>query len=261
MFHAATGRNQKNSFWGKIMLQMFPNHSNRSLAWAGARATLPLITSVAPFGMLFGALGVASGISARLTMSMSPLIFAGSAQFLGMQLIGSGAPPFILLLTTLVVNLRHVLYGISIGPHMKSLSKGWKWLLAYFLTDEVYAVSISRFNQGDISSLPNRYWFYVGSGLTLWLSWQASTAVGLFFGSQIPASWGLDFAIALTFIALVVPALADRAAVLAALVGGAAAVLLAGLPLKLGLIAAALVGILAGMALDLEWVFRKSSHD
>ncbi len=240
---------------------MFQNPSNRTLAWAGVRATLPLMTSVAPFGMLFGALGVASGISARVTMSMSPLVFAGSAQFLGMQLISSGAPPFILLLTTLVVNLRHVLYGFSIGPHLKSLSKGWKWLLAYFLTDEVYAVTISRFNQGEITSLPNRHWFYVGSGLTLWLCWQASTAVGLLFGSQIPASWGLDFAIALTFIALVVPALADRAAVLAALVGGAAAVLLAGLPLKLGLVAAALAGILAGMAVELKWGSREASRE
>ncbi len=211
--------------------------------------------------MLFGALGPASGISAGVTMSMSPLVFAGSAQFLGMQLIGSGAPPFILLLTTLVVNLRHVLYGFSLGPHLKSLSKGWKWLLAYFLTDEVYAVTISHFNQGDVTSLPNRHWFYFGSGFTLWACWQASTAIGLLFGSQIPASWGLEFAIALTFIALVVPALADKAAVVAALVGGAVAVLLAGLPLKLGLIAAALAGILAGMAVDLKWGFRKVIHE
>ncbi len=237
------------------------NPSNRSLVWAGARATLPLMTSVAPFGMLFGALGVATGISARVTMSMSPLVFAGSAQFLGAQLIGTGAPPLILLLTTLVVNLRHVLYGISLAPHLKTLSKGWKWLLAYFLTDEVYAVTISRFSQPDSSTLANRHWFYVGSGLTLWLCWQASTAIGLFFGSQIPASWGLDFALALTFIALVVPNLADRAGVVSALVACAAALILSGLPLKLGLIAAALAGILAGMAVDLKWSFRKAHYD
>ncbi len=233
--------------------------SNRSLAWAGVRATLPLLTSVAPFGMLFGALGPATGISARVTMSMSPLVFAGSAQFLGMQLISSGAPPFVLLLTTLVVNLRHVLYGFSLAPHLDTLSKGWKWLLAYFLTDEVFAVSISRYNQQDAAALPNRHWFYIGSGLTLWICWQASTAIGLLFGSQIPASWGLDFALPLTFIALVMPSLKDLAAILAALVAGAAAVVLAGLPLKLGLIAAALAGILAGMAVDLKRGFRKGN--
>jgi len=192
---------------------------------------------------------------------MSLLVFAGSAQFLAMQLIGSSAPALVLLLTTLVVNLRHVLYGISLAPHMESLSKGWKWLLAYFLTDEVYAISITRYNQEGAASIPNLHWFYVGSGLTLWLCWQGSTAIGMLFGSQIPASWGLDFAIALTFIALVVPAIADKATILAALVGGFAAVLLAGLPLKLGLIAAALAGILAGMTVDLRWGFRKANHD
>jgi 4-azaleucine resistance transporter AzlC len=240
---------------------MLQNPSNRSLLWAGVRATLPLITSVAPFGMLFGALAVASGIPAGLTISMSLLVFAGSAQFLAMQLIGSGAPALVLLLTTLVVNLRHALYGISLAPHMESLSKGWKWLLAYFMTDEVYAVSITRYNQDDATALPNLYWFYIGSGLALWLSWQGSTAIGVLFGSQIPASWGLDFAIALTFIALVVPVIADKASIIAALVGGFAAVLLAGLPLKLGLVVAALAGILAGMAIDLKWGFRKANVD
>lgn len=240
---------------------MLQNPSNRSLVWAGVRATLPLMTSVAPFGMLFGALGLVSGIPAGLTMSMSPLVFAGSAQFLAMQLMGSGAPAFVLLLTTLVVNLRHVLYGVSLAPHFEHLSKGWKWLLAYFLTDEVYAISITRYNQADASSIPNLHWFYVGSGITLWLCWQASTAIGILFGSQIPASWGLDFAIALTFIALVVPVLADKASILAALVAGFAAVLLAGLPLKLGLVAASLVGILAGMAVDLKRDVRKAFND
>src|SRR5512146_67105 len=114
---------------------MSQNPSNRSLVWAGVRGTLPLTTSVAPFAMLFGALSVSSGISAGMTMSMSLLVFAGSAQFLAMQLLGSGAPALVLLLTTLVVNLRHALYGISLAPHMESLSKGWKWLLAYFMTD------------------------------------------------------------------------------------------------------------------------------
>ena len=240
---------------------MSPIPTNRSLIWAGVRATLPVVTSVAPFAMLFGALGVASGIPAGLTMSMSPLVFAGSAQFLAMQLLGSGAPALVLLLTTLIVNLRHVLYGVSLAQHMESLSKGWKWLLAYFMTDEVYAISITRYNQEDAKSLPNLHWFYVGSGLTLWLSWQGSTAIGVLFGSQIPASWGLDFAIALTFIALVVPVIADKATIAAALVGGGVAVLLAGLPLKLGLIAAALAGILAGMAIDLRWGFRKVKDD
>jgi 4-azaleucine resistance transporter AzlC len=230
--------------------------SNRSLLWAGIRGTLPLITSVAPFGMLFGALGLASGIPVGITAGMSLIVFAGSSQLIGIQLITGGAGGLVLLLTTLVVNLRHVLYGLSLAPHMRGLSRGWKWLLAYFMTDETFAVAITRYNLEAADPPPNLHWFYLGSGLTLWSSWQASTIVGLLVGSQIPASWGLDFTVAVTFIALIVPTMVDRAAVTAALVGGLAAVLLAGLPLKLELVAAALLGILAGMAVDLGW-FKK----
>jgi len=230
--------------------------SNRILLWAGIRGTLPLITSVAPFAMLFGALGLASGIPVVMTPAMSLIVFAGSSQLIGIQLITGGASAPVLLLTTLVVNLRHALYGLSLAPHMKGLSRGWKWLLAYFMTDETFAVAITRYNQEAADPPPNLHWFYLGSGLTLWSSWQASTLIGLLVGSKIPASWGLDFTVAVTFIALIVPTMVDRAAVVAALVGGLSAVLLAGLPLKLGLVAAALLGILAGMAVDLGW-FRK----
>jgi 4-azaleucine resistance transporter AzlC len=235
---------------------MAENPSNRSLLWGGIRSTLPLITSVAPFGMLFGALGMAAGMPGNMTAGMSLVVFAGSSQLIATQLITGGAGATVLLLTTLVVNLRHVLYGLSLAPHMRGLSRGWKWLLAYFMTDETFAVAITRYNLKEDAPPPNLHWFYLGSGLTLWLSWQASTLVGILIGSRIPASWGLDFTVAVTFIALIVPTLVDRAAVAAALVGGLAAVLLAGLPLKLGLVAAALLGILAGMAVDLGW-FRK----
>jgi len=238
---------------------MAENPSNRSLFWAGVRGTLPLMTSVAPFGMLVGASGMTSGIPASVIVTMSPVVFAGSAQLLALQLMARSAPALVLLLTTLVVNLRHVLYGISLAPYMRSLSRGWKWLLAYFMTDEAYGISIIRYTQDTGPAAPRLHWYYLGSGLTLWSGWQASTVLGLLLGSQIPASWGLDFAIALTFIALVVPALKDRAGVAAALTGGTLAVLLAGLPYSLGLVAAALGGILAGMALDLGWLTRKSA--
>lgn len=217
---------------------------------------LPLIASVAPFGMLFGALGPASGLPVDISLAMSSVVFAGSSQFIGTQLIGSGAPMLVILLTTLVVNLRHALYGLSLAPYVRHLSRGWKWLLAYLMTDEAFAVSIARYTK-DEGRTPNLQWYFLGCGFTLWASWQISTAVGLLFGSQIPASWGFDFAFPLTFIAIVVPTLRERAGVAAALAGAGMAVVLAGLPLKLGLVSASLVGILAGMAFDLGWLRRQ----
>jgi 4-azaleucine resistance transporter AzlC len=247
---------QKKEIQAKIGRIMAENNSKTSLFWAGFRATLPLVTSDPVFGMLFGALGGTAGIPAGITLAMSLVVFAGSAQFIGMQLIIGGASAPVLLLTTLVVNLRHALYGLSLAPHMTHLSRGWKCLLAYLMTDETYAVAISRYNRDAADPPSNLHWFYLGSGFILWTSWLGSTLLGILFGSYVPATWGLDFAFPLTFIALVVPVINDRAAVVAALVGGVMAVLLGGLPLKLGLITAALTGILAGMAVDLGW-FKK----
>jgi predicted branched-subunit amino acid permease len=124
----------------------------------------------------------------------------------------------------------------------------WKWLLAYLLTDEAYAVTIIHYNRE--SDPAHKHWYFLGAGLALWGTWQASTAVGIFLGARVPASWALDFTLALTFIAIVIPALRDRASVAAALSAGVVALLAAGLPYKLGLMLAALTGIVAGVALE-----------
>ena len=96
------------------------------------------------------------------------------------------------------------------------------------------------------------HWYFLGAGLGLWLTWQISTGVGIMLGAQIPGSWALDFTLALTFIALVVPALKDRPSLAAALAAGAVAVAAASWPYKLGLMAAALTGIVVGLFLDMR---------
>jgi predicted branched-subunit amino acid permease len=147
-----------------------------------------------------------------------------------------------------VVNLRHALYSASVAPHLKHLKAGWKLLLSYLLTDEAYAVTITHYNREGDSE--DRHWYFLGAGLTLWSSWQVSTAVGIFIGTQIPAGWPLGFILPLTFIALVVPALKDRAGVAAALVAGLVGLLAFGLPFKTGLLLAALTGILTGLLVE-----------
>jgi predicted branched-subunit amino acid permease len=172
-----------------------------------------------------------------------------------------------------VVNLRHALYGASVAPYIQHLRPAWKLLLSYLLTDEAYVVTILHYEQTESdaaeqraaerpgSTAPvagpsptqpqdQRHWFFLGAGLALWSCWQLSTALGIFLGAAIPASWGLEFTLALTFIALVVPNLKSRATLAAALTAGLAALLAFSLPYKLGLIAAALVGVLAGLAVD-----------
>jgi len=225
--------------------------SRRAEFLAGCRDEAPILLGVMPFGMIYGVLALGAGLPPLVAQAMSSIVFAGSSQFIAAQLIHEGIPAAVLVLTVFVVNLRHALYSATVAPHLKRLSAGWKALLAYLLTDEAFAVAITRYQrEGASGPPPHHQWYFFGAGITLWSSWQVSTAVGIFLGTQVPGSWGLDFTLALTFIALVFPALRDRATTAAALSAGAVAVLAAGLPYKLGLLLAALVGVLAGLGLE-----------
>jgi 4-azaleucine resistance transporter AzlC len=216
--------------------------------WSGVRDESPILLGVAPFGLVFGALAINARMSVAAAQAMSSIIFAGSAQFIAAQLIGAGASAVVIVMVVAVVNLRHALYSASVAPHVKPLSPAWKLLLSYLLTDEAYAVAITGYSRKPGAG--PRPWYFLGAGLALWTCWQASTAVGIFLGGRIPQDWPLSFMLPLTFIALVVPALADRAAVVAAVVAAVIGLAAAGLPLKTGLLAAAFVGIVAGMLVE-----------
>lgn len=216
--------------------------------WAGVRAEIPLLIGVFPFGMIYGALALNAGLTASAAQAMSSIVFAGSAQFVTAQLIRESAPGFVIVLTVAIVNLRHVLYSASLAPYLAPLSTRWKTLLAYLLTDEAYAPTILKYEREGAT--PHTHWFLLGAGLALWGTWQISTALGIFLGTAIPESWSLDFALPLTFIAMVVPVLKGRPYIAAALSAGVTALVAHSLPYKLGLILAALVGITVGTYLE-----------
>lgn len=211
---------------------------------AGVKALLPMLIGVVPFGMIYGVLALANGLHPATALAMSIILFAGSAQFLFCQLVGAGVPPPIIVAEIGLLNLRHALYSATLGPHTTHLPKRWKWALAYLLTDEAFA-AISRYPRDD-DTHPHRHWFYLGAGLALWCGWQLSTAAGVLLGARLPTDWPLDFALPLTFIAIVVPLIRNRALLATALAAGGIALLAAGLPFKLGLLLAALTGMATG---------------
>ncbi len=239
--------------------------SASKLFTAGVRAELPILIGVIPFGMIYGVLALESGLTRAQSQAMSAIVFAGSSQIVATQLVSVGAPGLVMILTIAVINLRHALYGASMAPYLKHLRPAWKWLLAYLLTDEAYAVSVIFYQKTDQDAIPpaegssesppsrpadNRHWFMLGAGLALWTSWQLSTAVGISLGAIVPQSWSLDFTLALTFIALVVPNLKDRPGVASALAAGIAAIAFYAVPYKLGLVIAALIGIFVGLLVE-----------
>jgi 4-azaleucine resistance transporter AzlC len=210
----------------------------------GVRALLPMLLGVVPFGVIYGVVALQSGIPPLAAVLMSSVVFAGSAQFLLAQLVGAGAPALLSIGAVGLINLRHALYSASVAPALHALPRRWKLLLAYLLTDEAYAAAIPHLLAEPRS--PLAHWILFGSGFALWAGWQLSTIAGVLVGAQLPADLGLEFALPLTFIAIVVPLIDSRARLIAALMAGAVAVLLVALPYKTGLFAAALAGLGAG---------------
>src|SRR5450631_2390199 len=216
----------------------------------GIRDELPILLGVLPFGMIYGVSAISAGIPASIAQAMSCIVFAGSAQFVITQLIAAGTPSLVIILTAFIVNIRHMLYSASVSSYTHKLHPLWKWLLAYLLTDEAYAVTILHYQKsGDDKQ---KHLYFLGAGLALWTTWQLSTATGIFLGGHIPASWSLDFASTLTFIALVVPALKDHVSTTVALASALTALLVIALPLKLGIALAALLGIAVGLTLEMK---------
>ena len=214
----------------------------------GIADQLPLQLGVVPFGLVFGVLGVASGLSPMQTILMSSIVFGGASQVVFAQLWSTGASPLIVGSSVAVINLRHMLYSAAVAKYLRRLSLRWRMILGYLLTDEAFAVSIKRFENSDRPDLA--HYHLLGSGLTLWICWQISTIIGVVAGATIPDELNLGFAIPLTFMALVLPNLRRWSDIAAAIGASLVALFGQGLPWNAWIILAAVVGIAVGGALS-----------
>ncbi|PZV07738.1 MAG: branched-chain amino acid ABC transporter permease [Leptolyngbya sp.] len=235
--------------------------SPRQEAIAGARDIIPLIVGAIPFGIIFGTLAQGSGLSFGATLGMSAFVFAGSSQFIALGLLAAGSTLPLIVLTTVVVNLRHMLYAASLLPYVQGASQRWKVVIGFFLTDEAFAVAIRRYSQSDPS--PHKHWYYLGAAVAMYGNWILCTWLGLTVGQLIPnaAAWGLDFAMVATFIGMIVPYMTTRPMVGAILIAGIVAVLANGLPHKLGLMVAAIAGVTTGYWLETRLIPRPEAQE
>jgi 4-azaleucine resistance transporter AzlC len=224
---------------------------------AGGKAALPLALGLVPFMTIYGVLMHAAGYAPLVAQAMTLLVFAGS-QFVTAQLLLAGTPGTVIIATCTMMNLRYALYSASIAPALRQVSLPWRLVLAALLTDETYLLSIRRSQESD--QHPYLHWFLLGAGLDIWLACQGSTALGSFLGSLVPAAWHLEFSATLTFLALLVLSLRDRASWGTAVVAGACALLVGGLPWKLGLLVATGVGMLVGILLEARSTFQSKGH-
>lgn len=211
----------------------------------GAADTLPILLGVVPFGIAFGIVGLTVGLTPFETVLMSLLVFAGAAQFISITMIGMGVADFTLIVfTTFLINLRHLLMGASLAPYLAGLSLARQAVLAFGMVDETYAITMDRIARNGYS---DSYQF--GANAAAYLAWFLATVAGVLAGAYIPdpLAWGLDFAMPATFLAILVPRLNTKTSLIVCLVSAAVAVGAAvGLPGKWYIILAGLAATFAG---------------
>jgi predicted branched-subunit amino acid permease len=206
---------------------------------------LAVLPGVATFGMISGVAMVGSGMSPLSAMTMSLVAYAGTAQLASLQLAAAGAPLVLILFATLVLNLRFALYSLAMAPHLGGGPTRMRFLYSYLLSDNGYAHFVARYASHPDD--PGKVSYYLGACAAIWTTWQVSTAAGIGVGTRIPPQWHLEFIVTLTFFALGISLVRDRAMAVAAVTAAVVAVLTMGLPYRLGLIVAAAAGIAAGI--------------
>jgi 4-azaleucine resistance transporter AzlC len=215
---------------------------------SGVKASMVALPGIVSWGIISGVAMIGAGLTPLAGVAMSVIVYAGASQLAALQLISAGAPLPLVLLAGFVVNLRFVLFSLSLSPYLRHLPPLRRALYSYGVSDNGYALSINHFNQHPDD--PERHRFFFGASALVWGAWQVGTVLGIVLGASIPASWSLEFTIILTFIALVMPHIRDRASIAAALTAGVVALATAGLPFRLGLIISAAAAIGAGMLVD-----------
>jgi len=216
----------------------------------GLRDGLPFLLVIVPFAALFGVVATEAGLSIAQVMGFSVLVVAGASQFAALQLMSENAPTVIVLATALVVNLRMAMYSAALVPYLGAAPLRTRVLIAYLNVDQTYALGQAEYERDPGQPLRGKIAYFLGVAAPVCPFWYLFTYVGAVAGERIPPEFALDFAVPITFLALIAPALKSLAHVAAALTSVALALLLAGLPSGLGLIAAAIVAMMVGARVE-----------
>lgn len=216
----------------------------------GARQTLIVAPSYLPFALVCGVAAVNAGLSLPAALALPGLVYGGSSQAVLTQFLQSASSLWVAVLSGLIVNLRMAVYSAAMAPRLRHLSKPRRMLAAAFLVDNAFAFMQKRALDQPEETTNQLLAYYAGLTCVLWPAWIAFCVLGSLAGSLIPASWQLDFAIPLAFIATLATTVRSMPLLAAAVAGGVASVVLFALPLKLGLIAACLLGLLAGLLVE-----------
>ncbi len=203
---------------------------------------LPLLIPVFPFGIIFGAIGIELGFGPYVTYATSIIIFSGASQIVFFQLLSAGASSIVAITSSSVISTRHLLYGAVVNQYLSNLSIYWKIGLSYILTDQAFAVSNEYFKKNKKDKF--KHYYLLGAGVTLWITWQLTTIIGILLGSIVPEELGLTFTIPLTFIALLINYFRKIDHIIVIIASGVLSVIMYNAPFKSYIIFSSLISLL-----------------
>lgn len=227
--------------------------------WQGVRDGIPFILVILPFGAVFGVVATEAGLDLAQVMGFSVLVIAGAAQFVAVQMMVDNAPVLIVLAASLAVNLRMAMYSASLAPHLGRISWWQRGVVSYFMVDQAYAASILKYEQAPDMTPQCKMSYYFGVITPICPVWYLATWAGAALGTAVPAGLPIDFAVPITFLALIVPMLRTLAHVAAAMVSILGVLVFAFLPFNLGLLLAALLAMMAGAEVERRLAARRQA--
>jgi predicted branched-subunit amino acid permease len=216
----------------------------------GLRAGAPFLLAIVPFGAVFGVVATEAGLNLAQTMAFSVLVIAGAAQLTAIQLMTDNAPTVIVLAAALAVNLRMAMYSASLAPHLGAAPLWKRGFVAYLMVDQAYALAFTRFESQPAQPVAVKLGYYFGAVSTVAPAWYAATLAGALLGEVIPAELPITLMVPVTFLALVGPLLRTLAHLAAAFTSVVAALALGFLPYSLGVLAAAVLAMIAGAEVE-----------
>jgi len=222
----------------------------------GIRAITPALIATGTWGLVTGVAMVKSGLTESMALAMTLLLYAGSAQLTSLPLIAAGAPLWLIFMAGCVVNLRFIIFGAALHPFFRHLAWPRRLALGYFTTDMGFVLFMPRYGDAAERGTREQLWFFLGTIVPGWLVWQSSSIIGIYLGAMVPSDWSLDFAAVLALLAITIPLANSKPMLISMLAAGLVAWVGQLFPLRLGLAAAVICGIVAGMLA--ERFFQKS---
>ncbi|MFT6931332.1 MAG: putative branched-subunit amino acid permease [Paracoccaceae bacterium] len=230
-----------------------PSSSTKRSFLRGVRTGAPFALVVIPFATVFGVVAAEAGFNIAQVIGFSVLMFAGAAQLTVVQLMSEQAPTIVVIASALAVNLRVAMYSAALASHLGAAPLWQRMFVGYLNVDQSYALSIQEYETRAGMSVSDKVAFFFGSMTLILPVWHTASFVGAVVGNAIPPEYSLEFAVPIMFLAMVGPALRTLAHVAAAFTSVTVAILLAGLPYNLWLLAAAIAGMVAGVQVE-KWM-------